>query len=65
MISDEDLKKIDEDLEVFLKEWKKRKRLAKDMIGMISEGRDMKPSDFMEELDLEDDPVDIETIGKL
>eukprot|EP01080_Neovahlkampfia_damariscottae_P005667 gene5667-9488_t len=65
LISDEDLKKVDEDLEKFLKEWKKRRRLAKDIIAQISEGRDIKPRDFMDELDLEDDPVDIDTIGKL
>ena len=54
-----------EDLEKFLKEWKKRKRLAKDILDQISEGRDMKPQALFEEFDLEDDPVDIETIGKL
>jgi hypothetical protein len=65
LISDEDLKKIDENLEKYLKELKKRKRIAKEMLNQVADGRDMKPSDLFIELELEEDGVDLESIGKL
>jgi hypothetical protein len=65
LISDEDLKEIDENLEKYLKELKKRKRIAKEMLNQVADGRDMKPSDLFIELELEEDGVDLESIGKL
>jgi hypothetical protein len=65
LISDEELKKIDENLEKFLRELKKRKRIAKDMLNQVADGRDMKPSDLFIELELEEDGIDLESIGKL
>lgn len=65
LISDEEMKKIDENLEKYLKEWKKRKSMAKEMLGNISEMKDKRISEVMEEMGLEDDQTDINKIGVL
>lgn len=65
LISDEEMKKIDENLEKYLKEWRKRKSMAKDMLANIAEMKDKRVSEVMEEMGLEDDQTDINKIGIL
>lgn len=65
LISDEDNKKLDTKLEMYLKEWKKRKALCTNMVDMLSDSENKKRAEVMEERDIELDHVDITTIGKL
>jgi hypothetical protein len=51
-----------------LKEWRKRKSKCLEIADQISEGRQIKTKEFLEELDMETDEVkdiDINEIGKL
>jgi len=53
-------------LDKYLKLWKKRKKnLGKGCIDQITEQREISNDTFMEELGLENDPIDIKTIGNL
>jgi 26S proteasome regulatory subunit (ATPase 3-interacting protein) len=65
LISDQELKVIQDNLDKYLREWKKRKAIGKDIVDKITEARDMTVDAFIEELGLESDPVDIKTIGTL
>lgn len=68
LIDESEKKKVDEELEKYLKIWRKRKRIGTDIINAICEGRGCKPSQLIEELDLITDDaegVDINQIGKL
>lgn len=49
--------RIEKQYEVAIKAWKQRKKLCNDIIGMLTESISKKPSEFMEELGLEVDPV--------
>jgi 26S proteasome regulatory subunit (ATPase 3-interacting protein) len=49
--------RIEKQYETANKAWKSRKKLCNDIIGMLTESISKKPSEFMEELGLEVDPV--------
>jgi hypothetical protein len=68
LISDEELKKIDNELNKYLKEWKSRKLKCNDIGDQISDGKQQKLKEFYDEIDLETDEVvdaNINNIGKL
>ena len=48
---------IEKKFEIANKAWKQRKKLCNDIIGMLTESISKKPSEFMEELGLEVDPI--------
>ena len=48
---------IEKQFEVASKAWKQRKKLCNDIIGMLTESISKKPSEFIEELGLEVDPI--------
>lgn len=48
---------IDKQFEIANKAWKQRKKLCNDVIGMLTESISKKPSEFIEELGLEVDPI--------
>ena len=49
--------RIEKQFEISSKAWKQRKKLCNDIIGMLTESMSKKPSELMEELGLEVDPV--------
>ncbi|KAG9291716.1 hypothetical protein G9A89_012001 [Geosiphon pyriformis] len=57
-ISPEEKNAIDAIYDRNRKLWRVRKRLSKDIISLISENMEKKPADFMEDLGLENDPID-------
>ncbi|CAJ0760793.1 15408_t:CDS:2 [Entrophospora sp. SA101] len=59
-ISDEEKKQIDEGYEKNRKLWRQRKRMFYDMFNLILDYTEKKKTDFMEELDIELDPVEID-----
>lgn len=48
---------IEKQFEIANKAWKQRKKLCNDIIGMLTESISKKPSEFIEELGLEVDPI--------
>ncbi|CAG8580542.1 5190_t:CDS:2, partial [Acaulospora colombiana] len=58
-ISAEDKKRIDELYEKNRKLWKQRKRMFNEVFNQIVEATEKKAKDFMEELGIEMDPIDI------
>lgn len=65
LIGDQELKEIQDNLDKYHREWKKRRAIGKDIIEKITEAREITTDAFIEELGLESDPVDIKTIGIL
>lgn len=49
--------RIEKKYEASNKAWKQRKKLCNDIIGMLTESISKKPSEFMEELGMEVDPI--------
>ncbi|CAG8750170.1 18483_t:CDS:2, partial [Acaulospora morrowiae] len=58
-ISVEDKKRIDELYEKNRKLWRQRKRKFNEVFNQIAEALERKTKDFMEELGVETDPIDI------
>lgn len=56
-IDPEERQRIEKQFEISSKAWKQRKKLCNDIIGMLTESMSKKPSELMEELGLEVDPV--------
>lgn len=54
-ITPEDAKKYQDDFDKRCKQWKERKKKCKEIIDLLSEGIEKKPSEIYEELDLETD----------
>ena len=50
---------IENQLAVFSKAWKQRKKLCTEIVGMLTESISQKPNEFMEERGMEVDPVSI------
>lgn len=49
--------RIDKEFDLASKAWKQRKKLCTDIVGMLTESIAKKPSEFMDELGMEVDPV--------
>lgn len=56
-IDPEERQRIEKQFEISSKAWKQRKKLCNDIIGMLTESMSKKPSELMEELGLEVDPI--------
>lgn len=56
-VDPEERARIEKQFEIANKAWKQRKKLCNDIIGMLTESISKKPSEFMEELGMEVDPV--------
>lgn len=56
-VDPEERARIDKQFEVANKAWKQRKKLCNDIVGMLTESIAKKPSEFMDELGMEVDPV--------
>ncbi|TRY93216.1 hypothetical protein DNTS_014357 [Danionella cerebrum] len=54
-VTPEEREKVYKEREIFVKEWRKRKRLASDMIGSILEGYPKSKKQFLEEAGIETD----------
>ncbi|GBG68585.1 hypothetical protein CBR_g3130 [Chara braunii] len=55
LITDEEKAKIEEQYTKMISHWRKRKRIFKDLWGMITENMTKKPSEFKEEVGIETD----------
>lgn len=63
----EEKKEAQDKVAKYLKAWRERKRIAMDIIGFVSEGKNVKPRELMAELELETDEdanVNISEVGK-
>lgn len=65
LVSPEEKNKAMANMERFRKMWRLRKRTTRDILDLLSEGLNKKVSALKEELGIEEDPVDINSMGAL
>jgi predicted nucleic acid-binding Zn-ribbon protein len=56
-VDPEEKARIEKAYEISNKAWKQRKKLCNEIVGMLTESISKKPSEFMEELGMEVDPL--------